>query len=321
MLLTLATPVVASSAKDRLLQEAPAAWKAYRAEVSRIGAQIEAHVTLKNMLAGGKLLYDSQYEVTVQSPYYKRVTTIEVDRGDRDPKKWVSTSGKDYDFRIVLPGEAKVWAINDVTVNRGNPPDSESLSGGKSVRALVMSDACRGMMLRKVWIDRLFAEPLFRIDEASEITGPNGVKMIEVRYTFEGHDDHDIVGGGVVRLLPERYWQIASAEVDMHWSDANGRMIIENSYEEMDGLPVIAEHHSTEIVQQQGKTTSKAITTYELHWSKLTTPVLDSEFRLTHYGLDEPRLPRKLVGWYFAGLAIACAVVAWLLSSCWRAKQ
>ncbi len=249
--------------------------------------------------------------------------------GGKKPEVSVMAINPDYQFEV-KPGRANAWVISNVENTPltipgdliGGSQDPSNLNTADNVVEYAMGSACLGERLYVVWLPRLFADPDFKLIDASEVEDG----LVKIQYKFERPVGGQPTRSGTLLLDPARYWLIREVEADAHYPYGEGKVKIVNKYSEFpDGsrmIPYVS--HQVIHVSCPSPTDGKPreddwITDVELSAAVDINP---KQFTLTDFGLPEPAKKQSGHPWVlWITIAVLCLGASRLMYLRWSARH
>jgi len=229
----------------------------------------------------------------------KSENNILVETTDNDNKDKININciNKDYFFSLtenngsyIVDAVEKIeMPIKEKDFDALSPPFSKEYGTTKEymIRHFALA-ICSGYKISHRWVFLLFGNPSFSIDSYEDTTNTEGERIVKVSFSCNPTDDCNIRGGHI-ELLPERYWQIQSGKV-VFWDG-------ETDYT-MDWT--INFSNSSEMIPYDLSFTNKRLdmncsTNSNIKCVSLNSPIENSRFTLSYYGLPEPDFGEKRV--------------------------
>ena len=219
-----------------------------------------------------------------------------LEEGSRHPPAEVITSrNADYSFLINRIARDATFTIGGLEQNINESNISVKISEAVDyAREFAISN----WFVNSEPLDRLVASPTFRLIDAQEIEW-KGIKAVKVE--FERPDTQDVLrdfGPSYLICDTSQHWAILEYELKVGPTSVQHVEI--DFGEAINGFPIPKKLVRRSFGTQDVKSVFRIVCDVEL----LRTPVPDSEFRLSHYGLPEPVFSASSRGgwlWYLAG--------------------
>lgn len=314
----IAMPVVCTAQqrtlRDEFLEQAPAAWNAYRERARRFQGSVTFTQLYERPPQSGKTVWKNEFK---QAPGCALLIHQEVLNNDKPADKGLAhVVNPRYGFELKRQKSTEPWAVTNFEFGlsfkgRSNDPmewTGETASDAVSLAAL------------GVRVDYPTLQPEFMLRDVTPLMR-GGRTLAKVEFTFEPKDRaRQWLRGGWILYDPEASWVQHECRLDIERTidapDNYMKGTYAATFEYREGkeiIPILKRIAAS--FEIPGKSfTSKE--TLEFDLEEMDAPA--SAFALSAFGFPDPveaDLPGRGTMWYiwFGALGVACIAAAWLL--------
>jgi hypothetical protein len=283
--------------KERLREDAPKDWAALK----EMGSHLRCTYTIDTTFTGVKRPAIQQRCVAAIDGEKVKVET------KLNDKEQVDCTNSDYMFSISRKSGASSFALDYVEPKGGH--DNLFHNSIEKMKMAVFDDVNSSWYMNGRSLDEWFGKPGFRVVGADQVSRAGEI-LVEVRfdYTDPGTDRKQDIANGRLLLDPNRKWTIREFQVEMWWGTVKTTITYDG---DSDGFPRVLEKKTISLGND------KTTMTTDVRFGGLERgQVPESDFRMTAFGLPEPRFSTSLAGMtalWFLFTAVLLAFAAHLV--------